>query len=164
MIATVRDARPPAALVRVLNPIMRVVLRTPLGRLVKPLALLEFRGQRSGRTYRVPVGWHNADGVHIVLTPAPWRANFTPSAPVVVHHRGRALDMTGTLVSDPAEVARYIGTVLLGGTPARQIGLQIPTGHTISEADVVHVDRQVIRFDPADDLPPSVGSGQAGRA
>ena len=151
MTATVRDARPPAALVRVLNPIMRVVLRTPLGRLVKPFALLEFSGRRSGRTYRVPAGWHDADGVRVVLSPAPWRANFAPSAPVVVHHRGRSQDMTGTLVSDPAEVARYIDALLVGGTPARQIGLHIPTGHTMSEADVLHVDRQIIRFDPTPD-------------
>ena len=48
MTAVARDARPPLALVRVINPTMRVVLRTPLGRLVRPVALLDFTGRRSG--------------------------------------------------------------------------------------------------------------------
>lgn len=149
MTMVVRDARPPAALIRVLNPIMRVVLRTPLGRLVKPFALLEFTGRRSGRRYHVPVGWHNADGVRVVLSPAPWRANFAPSARAVVRYRGRVHDMTGTLISDPTQVARYVAAVLAGGTPVRQIGLQMPPGHTISVADITSVDRKIIRFDPA---------------
>ena len=140
--------RPPSRrVIRVLNPILRVVLRTPLGRLVKPFALLEFKGRHSGRPYRVPAGWHDADGVRVVLTPAHWRANFSPSAPAVVHYRGHARHMTGTLVRDPAEVARYVGVVLAGGTGPRQIGLRVPSGHTITAADVVQVDRQIIRFE-----------------
>lgn len=148
MATMVRDARPPAALIRVLNPIMRFALRTQLGRLIGSFALLEFSGRRSGRLYSLPVGWHDADGVRIVLSPAPWRANFVFSAPVVVHHRGRVLHLSGTLVGDPAEVACYINSVLAGGTPARQIGLQVPPGHTISATDVTHVDRKLIRFHP----------------
>ncbi len=65
-----RDARPPLILVRVMNPIMRVVLRTVLGRLVRPFALLEFTGRRSGRRFLVPVGWHEIDSGHFAFTPA----------------------------------------------------------------------------------------------
>jgi hypothetical protein len=54
----VRDGRPPAMLVRLLNPVARVVLRTPFGRIVKPVALLQFTGRRSGRRYVIPVGLH----------------------------------------------------------------------------------------------------------
>ncbi|MDQ3772460.1 MAG: grhN [Actinomycetota bacterium] len=146
MTTVVLDARPPAALVRVLNPIMRFVLRTPLGRLVKPFALLEFTGRRTGRSYRVPAGWHDAGGVRVVISPASWRANFANGAPALVHHRGRAQPMIGTLVSDPTEVARDIRAVLAWGTPASQIALQIPEGHTLSENDVSSLDRAVIRF------------------
>ena len=99
MTAVVRDAHPPAVLVRVLNPIMRTLLRTPLGRLVRPFALIEFAGRRSGRRYRVPVGWHHADGVTVVFTPAPWRVNFSAGAPATVHYRGRTRPMTGMVVS-----------------------------------------------------------------
>ena len=73
--------------------------------------------------------------------------NFSPSAPAVVHYRGHARHMTGTLVPDPAEVARYVGIVLAGGTSPRQVGLRVPTGHTITGADVIEVGRQIIRFE-----------------
>jgi hypothetical protein len=94
MTAVVRDARPPTAMVAAINPILRALLRTPFARLAKHLALLEFSGRRSGRRYRVPVGWHQADGVPVVFTPAPWRANFQGGAPTTVHHRGRSQHMT----------------------------------------------------------------------
>lgn len=149
MTATVRDARPPIAVVRVLNPMNRLLLRTPLGRLARPLALLEFTGRRSGRGYCVPVGWHDADGAPVVVTPAPWRPNFIGGAPATVHHRGRTQPMTGTLVTDPAEVADVLMSVLAGGASPRSMGLGIPVGHTVSAADVVAVDRAVIRFVPA---------------
>lgn len=146
MTTTVRDARPPAALVRVLNPIMRCTLRTPLGRLVKPFALLEFTGRRTGRHYRVPAGWYDAEGVRVVISPASWRANFVNGAPVVVHYRGRAQPMIGTLVSDPTEVAKDIRAVLAEGVRASQIGLEIPAGHALTQNDVTLLDRAVIRF------------------
>jgi len=99
-------------------------------------SLLEFTGRRSGRRYRVPAGWHDAEGVRVVISPASWRANFANGTPVVVHHRGHAQHMTGTLVSDPAQVAKDIRAVLAGGTPANQIALNIPEGHTLTNSDV----------------------------
>jgi hypothetical protein len=145
----VRDARPPIAVIRVLNPIMRTVLRTPLGRLVRPFALLEFTGRRTGRHYRVPAGWHEAEGVPVVFTPAPWRANFVDGARVTVHHRGRTFEMTGTLVADPTDVARALHWMFANGTPPRAVGLDMPADHDITAADVVSVDRTMIVFAPS---------------
>ena len=142
----VRDARPPIAVIRVLNPIMRTMLRRPLGRFVRPFALLEFAGRRTGRHYRVPAGWHQADGVPVVFTPAPWRANFVDGAPVTVHHRGRTFEMTGTLVTAPTDVARALRWIFANGTPPRHVGLGMPADHDITAADVVSVDRTMIVF------------------
>jgi len=143
---TVRDARPPAAVIMLLNPIMRRVLRTPLGRLVKPFALLEFTGRRSGRRYRVPVGWHVIDGTPVVFTPAPWRVNFADATPVEVRHRGQVEAMTGTLVTDPELVASALNTLFAGGAPPRAVGLNMQSGHMVTATDVVAVDRAMIRF------------------
>jgi hypothetical protein len=148
MTTTVRDARPPTAVIRILNPIMRNVLRTPLGRLVRPFALLEFEGRRSGRYYRVPVGWHEEDGVSMVFTPAPWRVNFAHGARTTVRHRGQVLEMTGTLVTDRTEVARALESLFTSGTRPRAVGLDVPTGHTLTAIDVATVDRALIRFRP----------------
>lgn len=66
----VRDSRPPNAVVRVTNVIVRPLLRTRAAKLLKPLALLEFTGRRSGAPFRIVVGWHVIDDVSIVITPA----------------------------------------------------------------------------------------------
>ena len=139
----------PAAVVAVLNPILRVLLRTPLGRLIRPFALVEFTGRQSGKRYRVPVGWHVADDAPIVLTPAPWRSNFHDGSRADVYHRGRRRPMIGTLEADPAAVADTLRRLLASGTSPRTIGLTIPTGHTITAADVTAVRRAVVRFQPS---------------
>ncbi len=149
MTAVVRDAKPPLAVIRVMNPILRTVLRTPLGRAVRPFVLLDFTGRRSGRHYRVPAGWHEADGVAFVLSPAPWRVNFADGAPVTVHRHGGVQQMTGTLVRDPAQVAAAIQSLLDGGAPPRTVGLDVPKGHRITPADVVAVHRAMIELRPA---------------
>ena len=147
MNAPVVPALPPDTVLRVLNPVMRRVLRTPLGRLAGSFALLDFTGRRSGRSYRVPVGWYEVDGRPFVLTPAPWRVNFAGGAEVVVHHRGRAQRMTGTLDSDADEVARLVRALLASGIRDRMVGMEITDGHEVTADDMRHIDRRVVRLE-----------------
>lgn len=128
---------------------MRVVLRTPLGRLVRPFALLEFRGRRSGRPFRVPVGWHEIDAGFIVVTPAPWRVNFRDPLPVTVRLRGRRQELIGTLDDDAERVAAALRSLAERRGSLRLVGVVIPPGHRVTTHDVVAVDRTVIRFAPA---------------
>ena len=100
-----RDARPPDVGVRVTNLIVRPLLRTPVARLFTPLALLEFKGRRSGGQRRIVVGWHVIGDVGFVVTPARWRANFIGGHPTTVHRRGTSMALVGRLVNDPAAVA-----------------------------------------------------------
>lgn len=144
--AVARDARPPLVLIRLMNPVMRVVLRTPLGRLVRPFALLEFRGRRTGRLLRVPVGWHHIGGEHVVFTPAPWRANLRDGVPVTVHFRGHRLEMTGTLDDDPDHVATVLQSLADLHGSLRRVGIDIPPGHRITADDIRAVRRALIRF------------------
>lgn len=150
MTGIVRDARPPLTLVRILNPIMRAVLRTPLAVLVRPFALIEFTGRRSGKRYLVPVGWHRANDDEVVFSPAAWRVNFEGGIPVTVRYRGRRRAMTGTLVSDPEQVAVALQDLFDAGGSARQVGIAVPGGHTITADDVRHVNRAAIFFTIAD--------------
>lgn len=142
----VLDAKPPLALVGVMNLVLRVLLRTPAGRLVRPFGLLEFTGRRSGRRYRVPVGVHQVAGAPVVFTPAPWRANFAGGLAVVLRLHGRADSLIGDLDADPASVAALLQTMFDDGTPPWKVGLRIAPGHRISSDDVVSVDRQAITF------------------
>lgn len=148
MTATVTDARPPLLLIRLMNPIMRTVLRTPLGRVVRPFALLEFEGRRSGRHFRVPVGLHAIGDRVIVFTPAPWRANFAGGLAADVRFRGRVRSMVGTLVTDPTAVANTLNELFESGTSPRNVGLVVEGG-AVSAADVVSVDRAMIELTAA---------------
>lgn len=144
--AVASDARPPLLLVRLLNPVMRIVLRTPLGRVVRPFALLEFEGRRTGRRYRVPVGWHEIESGHVVCTPAPWRVNFRDGIPVTVRYRGHRRELTGTLDDDPEHVAAALRSLADRCGSLRPVGVDVPPGHHITAADVLALDRALIRF------------------
>ena len=146
MSTAVRDALPPKAVGRVLNPVVRAFLCTPLARRIDGLALLTFTGRRSGHRYRVPVGWHQAEGVPVVFTPSAWRVNFTDGSAVTVRHRGRVRQMIGTLVTDPNDVARAMNYVLEHGTSPRRVALDVPPGHPLTPADVTSVGRAMVQF------------------
>ena len=142
----VSPALPPARVLAVLNPVMRVLLRTPAGRFVPGLALLEFRGRRTGRWYRVPVGLHEVDGISYVVTPARWRANFVGGEPAELRNRGRVRPVVGTLVRDPDAVAALIRRIIADGTRPAMIGIRMPAGHEVVAEDVAAIDRCAISF------------------
>ena len=129
-----------------MSPVLRLVLRTPLGRAVRPFALLEFTGRRNGRRFLVPVGWHAIATGPVVFTPAPWRANFAGGSPVTVHHGGRRRALTGTLETDPGRVAAALQSLIEQRGSLRRIGVDVPAGHQVTEADVRAVDRALITF------------------
>jgi hypothetical protein len=143
--APVTDHRPPDAVLRVINPLFRGVLTSPLGSRVNgPFAVLEFRGRRTGRTFRIVVGWHDLDGRHLVFTPARWRLNFSDGAPVTVTTGGRRRTGTGTLISDPEAVASAMQGVLDAGTKPRDLGLNIAHGHRVTAADMATTGREMV--------------------
>lgn len=153
--AAVRDARPPLALVRVMNPTLRQLLRTPLGRLVRPFGLLEFDGRRSGRPYRVPVGVHRIEEGLIVFSPASWRQNFAGGRDATLRFRGRSTAVTGVLVAEPHAVAALLRSLEAGGTPLTHVGLRMNPGHEIDADDVLAVDRAAIHLHPRAHASPS---------
>jgi hypothetical protein len=146
--SVVRDSRPPRVVVRVANLVVRPLLRMPVARLIKPLALLEFHGRRSGQRRRVVVAWHVIDGVGFVVTPARWRTNFIGGHPATVHRRGHSTALVGTLEPDPAAVAAALNRLLDNHTPPRSLALNIPAGHVLDAHDIASTDRALIRFEP----------------
>jgi hypothetical protein len=146
--APVADRRPPEGLVRSVNPLLRGLLKSPLRRLVRPsLAVLEFKGRKTGRQYRIPVGWHLVDGSRVVFTPAGWRFNFRGGAPVSIVHRGGTVTGTGMLVDDPAVVADGLQQALDGGSTPSLLGLHVEKGHRVTPEDAVVSGRSMIRLE-----------------
>jgi len=128
-----------------MNPIMRMLLRTPLGRAI-PFALLQFRGRKSGRKFAVPVGWHIVDGAPVVSTPATWRNNFRGGLPVTVHHHGCRHRFTATLDEDVAAVAEVLNALFAAGESPKMLGLAMPPDYRLTPEDVKAVDRALLRF------------------
>jgi hypothetical protein len=130
-----------------MNPVLRLALRGPFGRLVRRFAVLEFSARRSGRRLRIPVGWHESDVGPVVVTPAPWRVNFRGGRDASVWARGRRHEIRGVLEDDPVVVCGILSSIAGRVGSLRSIGVRTPPGHQLTAADVVAVDRAVIRFD-----------------
>ncbi|OBG45168.1 hypothetical protein A5672_09380 [Mycobacterium alsense] len=97
---------PPSALLRLVNPVLGFLLRTPLaGPARKQLMVLSFIGRKSGKSYSIPVSAHVIDHELYALTGAAWKQNFRDGAPARVVYDGKATDMHGELIRDRAAVS-----------------------------------------------------------
>jgi hypothetical protein len=99
-------SHPPDGLLRVINPTLKFLLRTPLaGPARKQLMVLSFTGRKSGKQYSVPVSAHHIDNQLYTLGGAPWTKNFRGGRAAEVLHDGKTTKVTGDLIEDPAQVA-----------------------------------------------------------
>jgi hypothetical protein len=139
----VERVRPPSALIRFGNPVMRRLLGSRFhGAVSRALLLLHYTGRMSGRRYDVPVGYHDIGGTTCLLTNSGWRVNFRGGRDAEVTLRGRRRPVHATLVEDPETVARVYRDLIaeLGPQAAqRRLGLRInvdrvPTEEELAEA------------------------------
>ena len=99
-------AHPPAAMLRVVNPIMRLLVRTPFaGAARKQFMVLNVRGRKTGRQYAIPLTAHVIDNALYAMTDAAWKNNFRGGATAEVLLDGQTTTMRGELVADRAAVA-----------------------------------------------------------
>jgi hypothetical protein len=143
--APVRVKPPPEAMLRVLNPIVRASLGTAFWRLLpRWMAVLEFRGRRSGKEYRVPVGVHDANGTPSVFSLETWRLNFKGGAPVTVVAHGDRRRGTAELVQDPAIVGPAFLAALEHTSRPSNIGLAVAKGHKPTAEEMSALGREMI--------------------
>jgi hypothetical protein len=97
---------PPSAVLRLVNPMLSFLLRTPLaGPARKQLMVLSFTGRKTGRPYSIPVSAHVIDNDLYALTGAGWKQNFRDGAAAQVVYDGKTTAMRGELVRDRAVVS-----------------------------------------------------------
>jgi hypothetical protein len=123
MTSTVTRSVLPPALTKVGNPVVSLLLRSPLhGALDSSVLLLHVTGRKTGRRYDIPVGYTEIDGRLIIVTAAAWRLNLRGGADVEVTERGCRRFMRAELTEDPAAVAVTYQTVIdrLGWEKARR--------------------------------------------
>jgi hypothetical protein len=150
-------SHPPEVFLRAINPMMKLLLRTPLaGPARNQLMVVNFTGRKSGRHYSIVVTAHVIDGILYAMTGASWKANFRDGATAQVLHNGKTTTMRGELITDKAHVTDlYYRCVESYGVKRaeRAMGLgfrnhQMPTRDQFAEA-VEQLNLRAIRFTPA---------------
>ena len=133
-------------MMRVGNPVMRGLLRSPAGGpLRRQFMVLRFFGRKTGRRYDIPVVAHRLDGELYALTDAPWRNNFRDGADVEVTLDGHVTRMCGQLLDDPEVVAPlYCRAIDRAGVKRaqRMLGLKIHTPQTPSAGALADAARR----------------------
>ncbi|KUI34711.1 hypothetical protein AU195_09330 [Mycobacterium sp. IS-1496] len=130
-------AHPPQALLNVINPGLRLALKTPLGSALKQFMVVSFTGRKTGRRFSVPVSAHHLDGDLYVILEAKWKHNFRDGATADVTHNGRTTRMNGHLITEPNAVADIVHRVAdgYGAKKAQQtMGLKF-RGDTVPSID-----------------------------
>lgn len=137
----VERVHPPDAVIRRVNPVARWLLRSRFhGPVSKQLLVLRYRGRRSGRTYELPVGYHDIDGDCCLLTNSGWRVNFRGGAPVELVLRGEHRRAHATLVEDPDTVAAVYQDMIaaLGVKQAqRRLGIRVNVDRAPTREELV---------------------------
>ena len=148
---------PPSAVLRLVNPLLSAVLRTPLAGLFgKQLMVLSFTGRKSGRQFTIPVSAHVIDNELYALTGAAWKVNFRGGAAAQVVYDGKTSTMRGELIGDRAVVSDlYLRCTQAYGVKRaqRMIGVKfreqrVPTLEEFSEA-VGRLKLVAIKFTPS---------------
>jgi hypothetical protein len=149
-------SHPPEAMLRIVNPLMKLVLRTPFaGPARSQLMVVNFTGRKSGRPYSLVLSAHVIDGILYAITGATWKNNFRGGATAQVLHDGKTTTMRGELITDKVHVADLIARCAesYGAKRAERVmGLgfrnhQMPTRDQFAEA-VDQLKLRAIRFTP----------------
>ncbi len=150
-------SHPPAALLRVINPLMKLLLHTPLaGAARNQLMVVDFAGRKSGHPYSLVLSAHVIDNILYAMTGATWKNNFRDGAAAQVLHDGKTTTMRGELITDKAHVADLYSRCAesYGVKRAERVmGIgfrdhQMPTRDQFAEA-VDELKLRAIRFTPA---------------
>ena len=155
----ITTSHPPEALLRIFNPVLTLLLRTPLlGAARKQFMTVSFTGRKTGRHFSVPLSAHLVDGILYALSGAnaKWKYNFRDGATAQVLFDGKTTPMHGELIEDPALIAGLYArlTASYGAKRAgRSMGLafrndEVPTHDDFVEA-VERLRLRAIRFTPA---------------
>ena len=73
------------------NPLVRMLLRSPLHRVLDgSFLVLHLTGRKTGRRYNIPVGYVDMDGRFVMVTVARWRVNLRAARRTGAHGAGTA--------------------------------------------------------------------------
>jgi hypothetical protein len=152
-------SHPNPTLTRLFNPVLTLLLRTPLlGGARNQFMTVSFTGRKTGKHFSVPLSAHQVDGVLYSLSGgnAKWKYNFRDGHDAQVLFDGKTTAMRGELIDDTGLIASlYTRLAASYGAKrgGRSFGLafrnnEVPTLDDFVEA-VERLPLRAIRFTPA---------------
>jgi hypothetical protein len=152
----VERVHPPDAIIRLVNPVMRRLLASPLHRAGSgQLMLLRYTGRRSGRRFALPVARQDHEGRIAVFTNSAWRHNFRGGHAAELVNRRQPVAVRGTLVDDVDEVVdAYERRIEALGWEAaqRRLGIRVNVGRAPTRDELADAVRRsglsIVLFDP----------------
>ncbi|MDP9373062.1 MAG: nitroreductase/quinone reductase family protein [Chloroflexota bacterium] len=107
------EARRDPRFIRLVNKVIRPLLRSPLhGLLSKRLMLLTFTGRKSGKRYTLPVAYVQEGDTLLLGTETPWYKNLRGGVPVSVRLRGRERAGVAEVIDDEEGMREGYRTIL----------------------------------------------------
>jgi F420H(2)-dependent quinone reductase len=125
----------------ILNPLAKVILRSPLhGIMSRRLMLITFTGRRSGKQYTTPISYVQQGNTLLLGVGGPWWKNLRGGVPVQVRLCGKTYTGRAEAWTDEASMSKAYRTILAQNpTQARFMGISAtadgqPESHTIQQA------------------------------
>ena len=131
-------------LYRVINPVVKKILRSPLhGVLSQNTLLLEFTGRKSGRKLSTPVSYHSSDGVAHCFTRKSfvWWKNLNSAESVYVTIKGKRHLVNPEVEAENSEIKGQALRHFLRAVPrdAPHSGVSLDTNGDPSVDDIQRV-------------------------
>lgn len=137
------------ALYTLINPVVKLILRSPLhGLMSHNTLLLEFEGRKSGRIYTTPVSYHAVNGrVHCFTEKQnKWWHNLKHGNEVRLTLRGRDFVGKPTVLADGSQRVRDALHDFLLATPrdAAHAGVALDSEGRPVDSDVAEASRSLV--------------------
>ncbi len=100
-------------IIRVVNALPKLILRSPLhGLMSKQILLLTYIGRKSGKHYTVPITYVEVGDTLLLATDRPWWKNLQGDAQVQVWFRGKKREARTEVVTDEATINELYRSML----------------------------------------------------
>ena len=140
----------PKTFFKLINPFMRLILRSPLHRLISNrVMLLSFTGRKSGKRYSTPVSYTREGNNVIVVSFSPWWKNFMEPAPVEMRIRGMTIRGQGVFVRDAVRIEEIVNTLMThdGREMMQRMGLWVDHLESLSPTEVQQATKKAFFID-----------------
>ena len=100
-------------IVRVVNTLPRLILRSPLhGLMSKQILLLTYTGRKSGKHYTIPITYAQVGDTLLLATDRPWWKNLQGSTQVQIWFKGKKYLASTEVVTDEATISELYHNIL----------------------------------------------------